>query len=332
MEFKRISDAELVQVSEETNLLVEVNGEVKRTSSTEYMNEIDGGSTAANLEALKNLAVTLGCAESVEDVASETVAEAIEFISDNYTGGVSSWNDLTDKPFGVEGTTENEILSTFETNYSFDNGIYLHGAPLNIALENGKSYIVKYDSMEYAVTANTKVFEVNGGLSAVCIGDLKLTGESDDNNYPFCFVCVPQYGVCFLCGADENVHTVSVSEVVEQVKQLDPKFVPGAGMVVKMTEDTSDASNIHYVTDKTFNEIAEAIESGCIVTLACVMPSGLTSYFNLMMYAPSESILFDRMGIMGEPTDAMGSYFTCTISPDNTVQVSDLMFTVTIPR
>lgn len=247
MEFKRISDAELVQVSEETNLIVEVNGEVKRTSSTEYMNEIDGGSRAANLEALKNLAVTLGCAESVEDVASETVAEAIEFISDNYTGGVSSWNDLTDKPFGVEGTTENEILSTFETNYSFDNGIYLHGAPLNIALENGKSYIVKYDSMEYAVTANTKVFEVNGGLSAVCIGDLKLTGESDDNNYPFCFVYVPQYGVCFLCGADENAHTVSVSEVVEQVKQLDPKFVPvsGAGggsgaLIVELDWDNKD--------------------------------------------------------------------------------------------
>lgn len=38
------------------------------------------------VEALKNLAVVLGCASSVEDIKVYTVAEVIQFIADNYAG------------------------------------------------------------------------------------------------------------------------------------------------------------------------------------------------------------------------------------------------------
>lgn len=37
------------------------------------------------LEALKNLAVALGCCTNVSDVTADTVAEAIQFIADNWT-------------------------------------------------------------------------------------------------------------------------------------------------------------------------------------------------------------------------------------------------------
>ena len=38
------------------------------------------------LDALKNLAVTLGCATDVASVTGETIPEVIQFIADNYPG------------------------------------------------------------------------------------------------------------------------------------------------------------------------------------------------------------------------------------------------------
>ena len=39
-----------------------------------------------NVEALKNLAVVLGCASDVDAIEAETTAEVIQFIADNYPG------------------------------------------------------------------------------------------------------------------------------------------------------------------------------------------------------------------------------------------------------
>lgn len=38
------------------------------------------------VEALKNLAVALGCASSVDDIQADTVVECIIFIANNYPG------------------------------------------------------------------------------------------------------------------------------------------------------------------------------------------------------------------------------------------------------
>lgn len=38
-----------------------------------------------NVEALKKLAVALGCAASVDEVVGETIAEVIDFMAENYT-------------------------------------------------------------------------------------------------------------------------------------------------------------------------------------------------------------------------------------------------------
>lgn len=37
------------------------------------------------LEALKNLAVSMGCAATVDAVTGETIAEVIQFMADNHT-------------------------------------------------------------------------------------------------------------------------------------------------------------------------------------------------------------------------------------------------------
>ena len=39
-----------------------------------------------NVEALKNLAVVLGCATDTEAIKANTTAEVIQFIADNYPG------------------------------------------------------------------------------------------------------------------------------------------------------------------------------------------------------------------------------------------------------
>lgn len=40
------------------------------------------------VDALKNLAVTFGCASKPEDIKADTIQEVIQFIADNYTPGM----------------------------------------------------------------------------------------------------------------------------------------------------------------------------------------------------------------------------------------------------
>ena len=40
------------------------------------------------IEALKSLAVALGCADAVANVTGDTIADVIDFMSDNYTAPV----------------------------------------------------------------------------------------------------------------------------------------------------------------------------------------------------------------------------------------------------
>lgn len=51
------------------------------------MSNKDGVSKA---EALKNLAVALGCAATADAVTGDTIAEIIQFMADTYTGGSGS--------------------------------------------------------------------------------------------------------------------------------------------------------------------------------------------------------------------------------------------------
>lgn len=241
MEFKRINDTELVSVSEETNLLVEVNGEVKRTASTEHM----------KVEKLKNLITKFG--GNSEDVQS--VDEALDRLcACEIGGGVSSWNDMTDKPFGeVTETIIEKAMFQGEADYQITE-IKLGQIPYENfvpMLNNSDEFEITVDGVTY-----TGVFEMNenAGNNIVFCKDgevvpIQINRRDQNNDQEYFFMLdVGEYNdlACFslLCpGSSYDDFFAEVEMKVKTVKTLDPKFV-----VVKPIVLTCDPVHIESET------------------------------------------------------------------------------------
>lgn len=124
-------------------------------------------------------------------------------------GGVSSWNDLTDKPFGEE-VSEVSIVST-------DDFIGTNDNPANIAtysfLQIGNTYIVYFDEVRY---------------ECVCFDDdgYDTIGAPYGNfsKYPFNIYTDGSRTRC-IC-ADSNPHSASICTVDTVLVKIDPKFIP----------------------------------------------------------------------------------------------------------
>lgn len=154
-------------------------------------------------------------------------------------GGVTSWNDLTDKPF-YEETSVVEVLP--ETTYVSDpdvNSGEMGGA--SVGLEVGKTYIVNWNGVEY--TCVGVLFEANG----VVLGNLGgIDSENAENTgEPFVMLDMPDYGAMQIVPLDGLTSvTVSISGWSTTIKTLDPKYIKDMyyeeeGGVTTILEETS---------------------------------------------------------------------------------------------
>lgn len=327
MEFKRINDTELVSVSEETNLLVEVNGEIKRVSSTdhissaEYTNDKNETISRINndVNALKSLAVTLGCAESVEVVTGETVTEVIQYMEQN-------------TPFGniqVEG----ELLPETEVELIEVEGADDYGYPSDFpfGITKDGTYTVIYDGVTYKCQPKKQEFPY--GRFNVVEYTLGYTSDGD-SDYPFQIITriiieINNISTWF-SGKEGGTHTISIRGMVDAVKTLDSKFIPGGFMTVRLTE--SDEVGV-YTADKTFTEIEAAIEAGYIVQAMSSLESGqalvlpLTQYYGENQSNPG--IIFATITIldMGKTGYVVSGGYQ--ILPDNSVNKISKYYTIT---
>lgn len=155
-------------------------------------------------------------------------------------GGVTSFNDLTDKPFEVLSTENVDVVSSntfaFTSDPLFgDDGVYSYIPNLQsdtsnmFVLEKGKEYKVMWDDVLYTCTCEEYSFM---GLPALAIGNGNIVGLQSEANEPFIiaymenFPDVPNY--CgFLTLDTSNEHDVYLYYANETVKQLDKKFVDG---------------------------------------------------------------------------------------------------------
>lgn len=97
-------------------------------------------------------------------------------------GGVSSWNDLTDKPFGE---SENAVLLP-PTQFAYDSAFGLFAIPGYIDFVLGKTYTVKWNGVDYETTAVAGAFN---GESLVMVGNPAALGGAN-NNLPFAVACL----------------------------------------------------------------------------------------------------------------------------------------------
>lgn len=140
-------------------------------------------------------------------------------------GGVTSWNDLEDRPFGEEsGLVEvlPEITVTGEEGYE----LFI---PNVVDVTAGETYIVTHNGVEYEQVGQAIDMD---GTPVVGFGDLSALGGSG-NGEPFTMLLFPadvasQMGVGgMVMNTDGSaVAVISIYQNGTVIKPLDPKFLP----------------------------------------------------------------------------------------------------------
>jgi len=149
----------------------------------------------------------------------------IKYRPEKNSGGVSSWNDLTDKPFGEE-TGMVEVLP--ETTVTGEAGYELI-IPNIIDVTVGATYIVTHNGVDYEQVG--QAIDVDG-ISAVGFGDLTNFGGTG-NGEPFTMIIfpadiAPQMGVGgMLVNADGSTSaTISITTEGTVITPIEGKYLP----------------------------------------------------------------------------------------------------------
>ena len=156
-------------------------------------------------------------------------------------GGVSSWNDLTDKPFGDQPVV---VLPEEDVTLNrYDIGEYKIDLPF--ALELSEDYIVRFNGKDYACKANRYTMVGEGlevfGQYVLVLGNLaaSFTGaviaysagltSAEDTGEPFCIVQLPASNAILYhsrmdyLGWDQSV-TIGVQKLIAM--PIEEKYLP----------------------------------------------------------------------------------------------------------
>lgn len=169
-------------------------------------------------------------------------------------GGVSSWNDLTDKPF-YTSVEFGEIVPSQSVEFSekYGRGIASNFPPNDTKLINGEEYTITWDGVEYKCTP----FGMNGKLY---LGNMGIMQGNEGTGEPF--LMVTSDGSSWQTIIEEaGTHTVGISGKTEVVHPIDGKYLPT--FVV-------DATNLPAGTQEwgvLYNELNKAWNSGARILL-----------------------------------------------------------------
>lgn len=166
------------------------------------------------------------------------------------SGGVASWNTLTDRPFGdnEDGTVtqlDNKYLSILEfqdggetdfipeqtfSGFAYDegSGAYVYAGPAGASFTAGETYIVVWDGVSYTTEA-TYMSE----FGTVALGNLSLMG-GEDTGEPFMGYTMAavdeeggtQYVVGFGSLEEGETHTIRVYQRTSDAYLLKEEYLP----------------------------------------------------------------------------------------------------------
>lgn len=161
---------------------------------------------------------------------------ATEEYVDNATANiVTSYNDLTDKPFGevIEETTVIPNGTSISEDYSDYYGLY-----------DGLEYLITYNDTEYKCTAIQHKDSTGWKRTYVGNGNL-VRSDIAATDYPFCVMNVDDddiYSGYYASAEDEN-GTIGVAELNSTTKKIDSQYIPSE----YVTEDELNAKG--YLTE-----------------------------------------------------------------------------------
>lgn len=141
--------------------------------------------------------------------------------------GVSSWNDLTDKPFYDTIEKGDEI---FAISYDFvagNHGEIFYSEDSVLEITENETYFIDYDGTTYECVA----YLANGGSDdepnyLPVIGNVEIVGLSGGNAEPF-FIGTDR-GEIFVYVQTEGTHDVALYTSIGSIKKIDSKYLPAS--------------------------------------------------------------------------------------------------------
>ena len=201
----------------------------------------------------KHSGITLSgaCKAALPDVWSQTGGGG--------SGGVTSWNDLTDRPFGEEQGLV-EVLPEITVALDGGNGFLATIPPLVI----GENYTVNWNGTKYSCVAQDMSAVA---LGAVAIGNLKDFGVADTGE-PFVIAVFPGENTSLFSFEGLSAVTVSIVGNGNVIKTLDPKFLPGGSavelygdydLVINTNKDSMHIDSNSIIEKGNFESCAQAM-------------------------------------------------------------------------
>lgn len=163
-------------------------------------------------------------------------------------GGVTSWNDLTDKPFYTGDPVETEVfnLSTalfqddepvWEQLMPIDDTTYLwvsHPETLEQVFEVGKEYTVVIDGVEHKTTAIDSAVLLGEVGPEVGLGDIEfLLSDTLPDSFQYAIHEIDDYGYPYfhIWYKGETAPTeFKVLGIKPEIVKIDPKYLPDGGV------------------------------------------------------------------------------------------------------
>ncbi len=234
-----------VDTANTERLAAEVSDHAKRVASdkemtTELVEQVKTNAISAKNsadQAASNAQVVLEKAKQVEN-STNKVEELVKKVEEKPDGGVSSWNDLTDKPFYEEvKKTYTEVFPVKQ--YDFSN---YDTESESFALIFGKTYKVDWNGTEYNCVAKKVLGEEfsTQGIHAVYLGNCNLINTNievreDELEFPFVIfnMVADSNGAivdaCIRANGEVGIVTVSFGfeTLTSVIHYLDPRFIKG---------------------------------------------------------------------------------------------------------
>lgn len=167
-----------------------------------------------------NTTGTSGCVTSVNGMTGDVVIEV-----NPGSGGVSSWNDLTDKPF-YEEIAEVELYRNDSLAFSLLNGEdYMALINESIDIISGETYRINWDGVDYTCVAFDMSTDI---VPAVMVGNLAIAGM-EDTGEPFLIQRMRDEStdICVMGSyTSESSHSVTIYGSGNAVHTIDEKFIP----------------------------------------------------------------------------------------------------------
>ena len=194
-------------------------------------------------------------------------------------GGVSSWNDLTDRPFG-----DMEVVLAAEKTFSKDNSTN-HFTDLNASMvTDGQEIIVYFDSSRY--TCKVKDWGEGIGLATDNYSDM-MAGKSE---LPFCLIFKDSQ-TNISCSSGEHTASVYAVETVKMPGKYLPDGLPYAeGGMVEILPETQPVQDGDVLA---ILDMISGIEIGGTYT---VKYNGVDYECTAQEFSPAEGVILYILG------------------------------------